>query len=147
MPSADQHPDNSPGDSNEQGAEKKISRHSKDDSGFAHSAKIENRNCDQNADTQKNRVRQQRWNCRHQCSDSRGNAHRSGQDVIREQRGCCQQAGASAQIKARHRVGTAARWIGCNGLSIREINDHQQRDNRRADRNNVMNAKQSEGNQ
>ena len=102
---------------------------------------------DQNAHAQRNRMRQQRRNGRDQRAHSRGNPHRGREDVVGQQRGRGQQAGGRAQIEARHGVGAAARGIGGDGLAIGEVHDHQQRDDGGADRHDIADAEQAQGNQ
>ncbi len=119
----------------------------KTSAGLAHAAEIEDGDDDQNADAERNRVRQQGRNGRDQGADSRGNAHGGREDIVGEQRGRGKQARACAKVEARHGVGAAAGGIGGDGLAIGEVHDHQQRDDGGADRNDIPNAEKAEGNQ
>ncbi len=147
MAAAHHHPHNPSGDRDEQRAHKKIRRNCECRPRLAHAAKIENGNHDQNSHAQRNRVRQQRRNRRNQRAHSRGNTHRGRQDVIREQRRGRQQSRRRAQVKPRHRIGAATRGIRGDGLPVGKIYDHQQRDNGRANRDDIVNAQQPQRNQ
>ena len=91
-----------------------------------------------------------RHNGRHgrdQCTDSRGNAHGGREDVIGEERGCGKQTRRCAKVEARHGIGAASGRIGGDGLAIRKVHDHEQRDDGGADRNDIANAEKTKGNQ
>jgi len=92
-------------------------------------------------------VRQQGRNCRDQGTDSRGNAHGGRENVIGEQSGRCQQAGRCSEVEASHRVGSTAGGIGGDGLAIREVHDHQQRDDGGTHGHDITNAEKTEGDQ
>ena len=79
----------------EQRADKKIGGDGEGHAGFAHAAKIQDGDDDQNADAEGDRVRQQRRNRGDQRADAGGNADRGGEDVVGEQRGGGEQAGAA----------------------------------------------------
>ena len=145
--SAEQNTGDADDNRDEQGAEKKIGGHGEGKPGLADSAEIENGNYDQNADAQRNGMGQQGRDSRHQRSDARGNSNRSGENVVGKKRGGGKEARPSAEIKSRDGVRAAARGIGGDGLAIGEIDNQQQRDDRGANGNDVMNAEQSERNQ
>ena len=144
MPAAEENADNARDDGDEQRADKKIGGNREGQAGVAHAAKIEDGDDDQNADAERNRVRQQGRNGRDQRADSGGNTHGGGEDVVGQQRSRGEQAGRRAKIEARHGVGAAAGGIGGDGLAIGEVNDHQQRDDGGADRNDIANAEQAQ---
>ncbi len=80
-------------------------------------------------------------------ADSRGNAHRGGENVVGEERGRGEQAGRCAKIEARHGIGAAAGGIGGDGLAIGKVHDHQQRDDGGADGNDIANAEKAKRDQ
>src|SRR5229473_748845 len=61
--------------------------------------------------------------------------------------GCSEEAGEGAQVVARDGIGAAAGWIGSDRLSIRKVDDDQQRNDGCADGNDVLHAEQAEWNQ
>ena len=147
MPSTEDHAQNASDDSDEQRAYKQIGRHREHRARLAHAAEIEDSDDDQNAHAKGNHVGQQGRNGRDQSADSRGNSHGGRENVIGKQRGRGQQAGRRAKVKPRHRVGATAGGIGRDGLAIREVNDHQQRDDGSADGNDITNAQQTQRDQ
>src|SRR5713101_2650695 len=147
MSAAEENAENACHDSNEKCADKEIGRNREDQASFAYAAEIEDGDDDQNAYADGHRVRQQGRNGGDQGADPRGNAHGSGEDVIREERGRGEQAGRCAQIETRYGIGAAAGGIGGDSLAIGEVHDHQQGDDGGADGNDVMNAEKAQGNQ
>ena len=146
MAAADQNPENAGDDGDEQCADKQIRWHSERGTRLAHAAKIEDRDDDQNAHAKGNHVREQGGSGGDQSSDACGNTHCGCQDVVGKQRGCGEESGRGAKIETRHRIRTTARGIGGDGLAIREVNDHEQRDDGGADWDDVANAQQSKRN-
>jgi hypothetical protein len=147
MSAADQNPENAGDDSNEQCADKQIRWHGENGTSLANTTEIEDSDDDQNADTKGNHMRKQRRNGGDQSSDACGNTHCGCQDVVGEQRGRGEQSGRGAEIETRHGIRTTAGGIGRDGLAIRKVNDHEQRDDGGADRDDVANAQQSKRNQ
>ena len=95
MTAAEENAENAGDDGNEKRADKKIGGNREDKAGLAHAAQIEDGDDDQNADAERNRVRQQGRNGRDQRADSRGNAHRGRENVVGEERGRGKQARAT----------------------------------------------------
>ncbi len=97
MPAAEENTENAANDGDEKCADKEIGGNRENNAGLAHAAEIEDGDDDQNADAKRNRVRHQGRNGRDQGTDSRGNAHGGGEDVIGEERGRGKQARAVRQ--------------------------------------------------
>ena len=144
---AEDNAEKSCGDGNQKRADKKIRGKREGHARIAYAAQIDDGDDDQNAHADGHRVRQQGWRSRNQRAHSRGNAHGRSQNVIGQERRCGKKRGRSAQVEARHGIRAAAGGIRGDGLAIREIHDHQQRDDRGADRNDVAHAEKAEGNQ
>lgn len=66
--------------------------------------------------------------CGSQRADPGRNTHGSGKDIIDQEGRGCQQAGKSAEVLSRDRIGTPATGIGCDCLPVREEDNDQQRD-------------------
>src|SRR5271166_4337807 len=147
VPSADEDSDNARDDGNKKRADKHVGGDCESTSGLAHPAKIKNRDDNQNANTKRDHVRQQRGHRRDQSAHSGGNTDRSGKNVIGQQRGRSQQARRRTKIEPRYGIGTAALGIRRDGLAIREVHDQEQRDDGRADGNDIADAKQAKRNQ
>ncbi len=147
MPAAEKNTENARDEGDEKRADKEIGGKREGQACVAHAAEIEDGDDDQNADAERNRVRQQGRDGRDQGTDSRGNAHGGSEDVIGEERGGGKQAGGCAQIEARHCIGAAAGGIGGDGLAIGEVHNHQQRDDGGGDGNDIPNAEKAKGNQ
>src|ERR1700674_5384868 len=147
MPAARENTDNARDDGNQKRADKEIGGYREGQAGIAHAAEIEDGDHDQNADAERNRVRQQGRNGGDQGAHSRGNAHGGREDVIGQERSRGKQTGTRPKIEARYGIGAAAGGIGGNSLAIGEVHDHQQRDDRGADGKDVPNAKKAKGNQ
>ena len=73
-----------------------------------------------------------------QGGDAGGDADRGGEDVVDHQRSRGKQAGARAQVFAGNGVGTATVEVGLDGLPVAEVKNHQQREDRREDRQQIM---------
>ncbi len=144
---AERHAQNASCDSNQKRADKKICGKREDQARIAHPAQIEDGDHDQNADAEANRVRQQRRHRRHQRAHARRNPHGGREDVVGEQRRRGQQPGLRAKVETRHGIRAAAGGIRGDGLPIREVDDHEQRDDCHADWHNVPHAEQAERNQ
>ena len=108
MPAAEQNTYNTYHDGNEKRADKEIGGDCEGKAGIAHAAQIEDGDDDQNADADRNRVRQQGRNGRDQGTNACRNAHCGREDVIGEERGRGKQAGTCAKVEARHRIGATA---------------------------------------
>ena len=147
MPAAEDNAKNAYHDGNEKSTDKEIGGDCEGKTSIAHAAEIEDRDDDQNADAERNCVRQQGGNGRDQGANSCGNAYCGCEDVIGKERGRGKQPGRCAQIKARHGVGATAGGIGGNGLTIGKVHDHQQGDNGGANRNDVTHAEKAKGNE
>ncbi len=101
----------------------------------------------QNSETHGQRVRQQRWNGRHQRAYAGRDSDRRGEHVVDEQSGRGQQPRACADVFARDGVGSASIRIGIDGLAIREVDDGQQENDGAADGDDVRNAQQAKRDQ
>jgi hypothetical protein len=97
---------------------RQIGGNGEDQASLAHASEIEDGNDDQNADAERNCVRQQGGNSRDQGADSRGNAYGGRQDIVGEERCRGEQACTCAKVEARYGVGTAAGGVGRDGLAI-----------------------------
>ena len=92
MPTAEENPENACDDGYEKCADKEIGGEREGKTSIAHAAKIEDGDDDQNADAERNRVRQQGRNGRDQSTDSGRNPHGGREDIIGEQRSRGKQA-------------------------------------------------------
>src|SRR4029077_2004437 len=139
-------PHQSTANGDQESADEQVGRHHENDSGLAHSPKVDDRDDQQNSEADHNGVGKQRGDRGNQGSNARGDAHGRRQNVIREQGSSRQQARKRPKIVARHGVRTAARRIGSNGLLVRKINNDQQGDDGSTDGNDVLHAKNAERN-
>jgi hypothetical protein len=133
------------GDGGGQCADEKIGGEHEGEAGFAQAAEIEDGDDNENADAESDGVRLKTRNGGDERADSGGDTDGRGENVVGEQSGGGKQAGQRAEIVARDRVGAAAVGISGNGLAIRKINDDEQDDDRGAERANVVEAGESEG--
>src|SRR5271157_1599250 len=147
MSAAEENTNHACDDGDQQGTDKKIGGKREGQASIAHATEIDDGDDDQNADADRNGVRQQGRNGGDQGADSRGNAYGGGEDIVGEERGCGKQGCGRAQVEARHGVRAAAGGIGGDGLAIREVHDYEQRDDGGTDGNDVANAKKAERNQ
>ena len=83
MPAAKQRASQAAADGNQESAHEQICRHHENDSGFAHSSKVDDRDHEENADTDHDGVWQERRHRGNQGSNARGNTHRDRENVIR----------------------------------------------------------------
>src|ERR1700722_4776834 len=118
MTAAEQNPHNASSDGNQKSSDKEISGDREGKAGIANAAKIEDSDDDENTDAERNRMRQQGRNGRDEGADARGNTHGGREDIIRKKRSRGKQTCEWAEIEARYRIGTAARGIGADGLTI-----------------------------
>jgi len=75
---------NSANDGDEQRADEKIRRYHEDDAGVAHTAQIQNGDDDKDSDAQPHGMRLERGHSGCQRSNAGGNAHRRGENVVRQ---------------------------------------------------------------
>ncbi len=134
-------------DRDQQRAQEQIRRNHEDAAGFLDAAQIHDGDQHQNAETHRERVRQQRWNRRHQRAHSGRDSNRGRKHVIDEQSGRRQQTRARADILARYRVGSASARIRVDGLAIREVDDGKQQNDGAADGHDVGDAQRAERDQ
>src|SRR5580692_1270259 len=147
MASAEQRSHQTARNRDQQRHHKQVSREHKGNPGFAHSPQIDDGDDEENSDADRHRVRQKRRSRGNQRTYARRNPHRGGKNVVRKQRRSSQQTRKRSEVVARHGVGSAARGIGGNRLAVGKINNDQQRDDRRADRYNVLHAQKPKRNQ
>ncbi len=88
-------------DRDEQCANEKVRGHDERTAGFADSPEIDDRDDEENADADRDCVRQQRRHCGNQRANACGNAHRGGKNVVGQQSCRSQQAREGAKIVAR----------------------------------------------
>ena len=93
------------------------------------------------------RVRQQRWNRRHQRAHAGRDSNGGREHVVDQQRGRGQQPRARADVLARDGVRSASARVRIDGLAIRKINDGQQKNDGAADGNDVRDAQRAERDQ
>jgi len=108
MPAAEENTENPYEDGNEKCADKEIGGDREGKTSIAHAAEIEDGDDDQNANAERNRVRQNGRNGRDQGTDSRGNAHGGREDIIGEEGSRGQQACWCTKVEARYGIGAAA---------------------------------------
>ena len=82
----------------------------------------------------------QEWSRRDKRSDTCRDPYGGGQDVVNHERRGRKQSGKLSKVLTGHRVGTAARRVGFNGLAIGEIDDREQDDDAGGDRQKVSNS-------
>src|SRR5258708_1896889 len=115
--------------------------------GIAHSAQIQNGDHNQNPHANCYGVLLQRRDGGDQGADPRGNAHGRGKNVVRQQSRRREKSSEGAQVEAGDGIRAAAGRIGGDGLAIGKVDDDQQRNDRRADGDDVLHAEQAKRNQ
>ncbi len=128
-------------------ADEEIRREHEGQAGFAKPAKIENGDDDENADAESDRVWLETRDGADERADSGRDADGRGKNVVGEERGGGEEAGKRAEIVARDGVGAATLRIGLDRLTVREVNNDEQDDDRGAERQNVVEAEQPERNE
>src|SRR5262244_1521011 len=134
-------------DGEQQRADKEIRGNDEDSAGLADSTQVHQREQHENAEAQREGVRLEIRDRRHQRTDPGGDTDRGGENVVEHEGGGSEQAGKGAEILRGNRIGTAPARIGSNGLAIGKINNREQRDDAGADRYDVGDTCESQRNQ
>ena len=127
--------------------EKCVCRNHEEQPGFANAAKIYDRDHQQNAQANRQRVRLKFGNGGNERADSRGNADRRREHVVEHQCSCRQQSGVGAEVLRRDGVGAASARIRRDRLPVRKINDRQEHDDADTHRQDIRDARGAERNQ
>ena len=107
MTAAGHYAENPASDGEHQGAYEKICWKHENRAGIAHAAHVEDRNHDENSDANTDRVWLQRRHRRDERTDTGGNTHSGGEDIVGQQCGGGEQTWKRAEIKTRYSVGPA----------------------------------------
>ena len=130
-----------------QRADKKKRRQDKRRTSILNPAQIDESQDRKNKKAQQQRMWLQPRHRARQRRHSRRDPHRSRQNVVDHQRRGRQKTRAVAQVLARDRVAAATVWVRRNGLAVAEKYDHQQNQNRGNNRQQVLDAQQTQRNQ
>src|SRR5262249_5916650 len=134
-------------DGEQQRADKEIRGNDEDSAGLADSTQVHQREQHENAEAQREGVRLEIRDRRHQRTGPGGDPDRGGENGVEHEGGGSEQAGKGAEILRGNRIGAAAARIGSNGLAIGKINNREQRDDAGADRYDVGDTCESQRNQ
>jgi len=144
MPVAEENANESRDDHDEQSAHEEISGNHEGSAGVVHSAQVENGDDQENSEAQRNRVWLQGRNRGNEGADSRGDANGGGEDVVGQQGRGCEKSRENAEVETRHGVRAATGWISADRLQVGKVNDDQQGDDGRADRDDVVDTQKTE---
>ena len=135
-------------DGDEQCRHKEEGRQHEGEAGFLDAAHVDDRDDGENQEAERQLVRLQAGDRADQRRDTGGDADGRGEDVVDHQRGSGEQTGARSEVLAGDGVGTAAVGVGLDGLAIAEVENEQQREDRRENRQQVvLDADETERNQ
>ena len=128
------------GDHRQQRSDEQVRGRHEHQPGFAQAAEVDQRDRGQDAQAQRQGMRQQRGHGGNQRAHAGGNADGDVEDVVDHQGGAGQQARKVPQVLARHGERSAAAGVRFDGLAVREVDDGQQPDDPQAERHDVMAA-------
>ena len=139
--------DNADGQNRQQRDDEEIGRSHERQPRFANPAQVDDRDQEQNRQTERQRVRLQDRQRRHQGPDPRRNADGHHQHVVQQERRRGEQARGRAQVLLGDRVRPAALRIRRDRLAIGKVDDDQEHDDQRADRPDVRHPGRAQRNQ
>ena len=111
-------------------ADEEVRGNGKRQTGFAHATEVHNRQNDDERDGELHPPRVEKWQCRDDVVDTRGNRHGDRHHIVNEQRTCHNDAGPFANVLARHLVVAATRRVRLDELSIARDDDNHEQDDR-----------------
>ena len=93
---------------------------------LANAAQVSEREDEDAGERECDLVRRERREDRGDREDAGGHGDRHGQDVVRQERGCGDESGHSAEVLLREDVGAAARLIDGDALPVGEDDDEKE---------------------